>query len=632
MLSPRAAAEDTTRVYRLTDVVVTGTRSAVAVEQLPSSVVVADSGDIHRMNGISVAEIIRNVAGISLRRYGGIGALQSLSVRGMGSDYALILLDGQRYTLHQISTVDVGIMTMNEIDRIEIANGGGSSVYGSNAVGGVINIISKKPKDGYTAEAGISAGSFGSSGYRFALAGSTSMLSLRGAVQSVTGRNDFEFRFNDGSGRRLLRRTGADYSIKNFSLSARSIIHDKAVTTVTVRYTDADRGQPSAVTSSVQDNRARIHDRDLFITAVTDYGQETSITLSVPVSYHYNRQSYVDPNLIIGNESLSARYKNTAAAFSPFVHMVVSSGHSIDAGTEISHATIESNEVRSARRVSWSVFVSSRHSFLLPPETVLYPSVRYDRFSDTDGDISPKIGMNIGIWEEPLIRIRASAGKNYRVPTFNDLYWIDGGNPYLHPERSVNYDAGIVAGYRTDRFELTAAADYFSIDARDKIVWQPVQNGRWSPKNLQSVSSAGWELSAGINAFDNRFVVDYRYTLARTVKVSADVPNDDTQNKILPFVPGESASISAGSAFSGFSVNVLYSSTGYRYETSDNNPRFILPGYETIDMNVSQTIRLSVASLRVRLEINNITDKEYQHISGYPLPLRNYRFSAEMIF
>ena len=121
------AGEDTTRVFRLNDVVVTGTRSAVTVEQLPSSVVVADSGDINRVNGISIADVIRSVSGLSLRSYGGNGALQSLSVRGMGSDYSLILVDGQRFTMHQISTVDVGIIMINEIERIEIANGGNSS-------------------------------------------------------------------------------------------------------------------------------------------------------------------------------------------------------------------------------------------------------------------------------------------------------------------------------------------------------------------------------------------------------------------------------------------------------------------------------------------------------------------------
>ena len=624
------ASEDTTRIFRLNDVVVTGTRSAVVVEQLPSSVVVADSGDIDRINGISIADVIRNVSGLSLRSYGGNGALQSLSVRGMGSDYSLILVDGQRYTMHQISTVDVGIMTINEIERIEIANGGNSSIYGSNAIGGVINLITKKPKNGFSAEAGASVGSFGSSGYRISLGSGGEIFSFRGAVQSFTARNDFDFYFDDGTGRRRLHRSGADYDIKNVALAGRSIIEEKAVTNISIRYTEADRGQPSAVTSSVQDNRARINDRDLFFSVAAEYEPASSVTLSFPVSYHYNRQTYFDPKLIINNTPLDAHYENTAAAFSPYVSMAFSPAHRSDAGSEISVATITSNEVRSARRELLSLFAASRHTFLLPFEVVLFPSVRYDHFSDTDGDISPKIGVNIGILNEPLFRVRASAGKNYRVPTFNDLYWIDGGNPNLKPERSVNYDAGVVAGIRTERIDVSITADYFVIDARDKIVWQPGQNSLWTPKNLQSVSSKGWEISAGVNAFENLFMFAYHHTVAQTIKVSADIPDDKTQNKIMPFVPQEFASISVGSAFSGFSVNVLYTYTGYRFEMADNNPRYILPTYETVDMNISQAIVLPVISFRIRAEINNVTNTEYQHISGYPLPLRNYRLSTEV--
>jgi vitamin B12 transporter len=624
------ASEDTTRVFRLNDVVVTGTRSAVAVEQLPSSVFVADSGDIDRINGISIADIIRSVSGISLRSYGGNGALQSLSVRGMGSDYSLILVDGQRYTMHQISTVDLGIMTINEIERIEIANGGNSSLYGTNAIGGVINLITKKPKNGFSATAGISAGSYGTSGYRISLGSGGDAFAIRGAFQSLTGRNDFDFIFDDGTGRRRLHRSGADYTVKNVALSARSIIGEKTVSTISARYTDADRGQPSAVTNIVQDNRARIHDDDFFFNSVTVYAPASSFTITFPVSYHHNRQTYFDPKLIINNQPLAAHYKNTAASFSPYFSMTFSPDHSIDAGSEISVATITSNEVRSARRELRSVFAASRHTFFLPVEVVLFPSVRYDHFSDTDGDVSPKIGLNIGILHEPLLRVRASAGKNYRVPTFNDLYWIDGGNPNLKPERSVNYDAGVVTGFRSEQFDISITADYFTIDARDKIVWQPGNNGLWSPKNLQSVSSEGWELSAGINAFENLFMLTYRHTVAQTLKVSADTPNDNTQNKILPFVPQEFASISIGSSFSGFSVHVLYSNTGYRFETADNNPRYILPGYETIDANISQIIVLPVLSFRVRADINNLTNTDYQHISGYPLPLRNYRLSVEV--
>ena len=135
------SADDSTRVFRLNDVVITGTRTTVAIEKLPSSVQVLDSLELAQSNGTSLADKLMNIAGITLRSYGGNGSLHSVSVRGMGSDYALILVNGQRFTTFQISTVDVGIFSLNEVERIEIAGGGASSLYGADAVGGVINII-----------------------------------------------------------------------------------------------------------------------------------------------------------------------------------------------------------------------------------------------------------------------------------------------------------------------------------------------------------------------------------------------------------------------------------------------------------------------------------------------------------
>ena len=92
--------EDSTRVFRLNDVVVTGTRTAIAIEKLSSSVQVVDSVMIAQSNGISVADVLKNSAAISLRSYGGNASLQSVSIQGMNSDYSLILLNGQRFTTY----------------------------------------------------------------------------------------------------------------------------------------------------------------------------------------------------------------------------------------------------------------------------------------------------------------------------------------------------------------------------------------------------------------------------------------------------------------------------------------------------------------------------------------------------
>ena len=274
---------DTARQYIIKEVVVTGNRIPVPIEKLPSSVQVFDSLAIAQSSGISVADVVSHAAGVFLEGYGGNGALHSISIRGMGSDYSLILLDGQRYTTYQISTVDLGIFSLMDVDRIEIADGGGSSLYGSDAMGGVVNIITKKPSKKVEVSLAGSVGSFGMSGYEISAGGGDGQFSLRGSARTDRARNDFDFSFDDGLTTQLLKREGADYSLKNYALSSSAAVSQDVVATVSARYSDADRGQPSAVTSTSQNNLARIDDKGLFTTAALEIQQSQNVQVLASV-------------------------------------------------------------------------------------------------------------------------------------------------------------------------------------------------------------------------------------------------------------------------------------------------------------------------------------------------------------
>jgi vitamin B12 transporter len=630
ILPSLSSAEDTTRVFRLNDVVVTGTRSAVIVQELPSPVQVMDSAGLSRLNGISIADKLKHSAGLSLRTYGGNGALQAVSVRGMGSDYSLILLNGIRYTTFQIGTVDLGIFSEHDVERIEIANGGNSALYGADAVGGVINIITKRPSGKPFFSLAHQIGSYGLSGYSVAAGGEVNHLFIRGAVDVKRASNHFDFRFDDGLTVQRLQRNGADFITKSASVSIQRIFSEKIISTISLRAVDAERGQPAAVTGPMQSNAARIHDKDLFFQSVTEMNMDANGTVTVPISYRINRQTYRDPALITNGTPLDAFYENNAFSFGPTYRYDITANHTVTAGGELVAARIISNELIPSKRDQYSGFISSNHRFLVPVEIRVFPSIRYDAFSDITGGISSKLGANIGLLKDPVLRIRGSYGRNYRVPTFNDLYWIEGGNPALTPEHSLNGDAGLVIGIEREKIAADFDVGYFWIDAGNKIVWRPGMNSRWSPVNIQSVYSSGWEIGMTVNALNDLLSLQYHHTVLRAVKTSADGPNDATVNKILPFVPQETATISAGSSFAGFSANILYNFTGFRYETADNDPRYFLPTVETLDANLTYQFQLDSYSLRIKGEVNNLTNVNYQMITGYPLPLRQYAVITEI--
>jgi len=631
-LYPLFCEEDSTRVYKLADVVVTGTRNPVAVEKLSSTVQIADSMLIAQSNGNSVADVLQSLSGVTLRNYGGNAALQSISIRGMGPDYSLILVNGQRFSTFQINTVDVGIFSLLDVDRIEVAAGGNSSLYGADAVGGVVNIITKKPNAGTMGSISSSVGSFGMNGIQLSVSSGDGQLSVLASLRKERGSNKYNFQYSDGVSKKILERTGADYLLNNYSITVRRMFDTIAVSTLTLRYSNADRGQPDAVTSIYQSNAARVNDKDFFVNMATELKLSNEWIISLPISFYNKYQTYRNPNLVTNGLPLSSFYKNNNFSFAPLFRFSISPEHTLVTGSDVTIASISSNEIIKSRREQMSGFISSQHTFYMPFEIILFPSARYDTFSDTEGELSPKIGINIGVLDQPSLRLRSSYGKNYRVPTFNDLYWINGGNPLLKPERSNNFDVGIIAGISDELFDANIELNYFTIDARNKIVWQPIAGNLWSPKNLQPVSSKGIELSAKTNILKNILMVHFHYNFVEAIKTSRDYPGDGTQNKILTFVPQETSTLIVGSSFQGISVNIIYSFTGYRYQTADNNPRFILPTFDKVDLNLSYNFKVSSMSIRFKAEANNIFNTDYQMISGYPTPLKNYMLTSEVSF
>ncbi len=625
---PAFAAEDSSRVFPLAEKVVTGNLFRNSLQQLPVAVHVLDSAAIASSSGISVADVIKHEAGIAVRSYGGRGALQSVSMRGMSADYTLVLVDGQRYTTHQIGTVDLGIFSLASVERIEIVKGGSSSLYGADAIGGVINIVTKKGTQKKYTTAGYSTGSFGYHSFSLAAGGDAEGIAVDAEGRVEYGKNDFDLRYDDGLIDTVLKRSGADFRISTFSFSATST-SGHSVTALSFRLAGADRGQPKAITSPVQWNSARIADNDAVIQLRSEWTVSESFSVNGSVAHRYNYETYNDPTLIVQGKPLSSFYDNTLTNTAAGFLYQWSPEHRIYSGFEAGYGRIRSNEVRPANRTIFGQYVSTQHHFSNGIDLLIFPSVRYDSYSDVGNDISPKLGLNAALEFFPALRFRASYGKNFRAPTFNDLYWNAGGNARILPERLLSGDAGVsIVAETSGRIEI--ACDYFSIKTRDKIVWTPGASNIWTPMNVSAVSSTGIEFRGTGSFFDDRLRFGYHHTVMNVIKTSADQPNDRTQGKRLRYTPGETVSISAGVTVQDFSCSAVYAYTGFRYIQSDNHPNFILPSFRTVDLKISYVLQLGIASLRCSAEANNIGNEEYSLIKGYPMPLRNYAFSTNL--
>jgi outer membrane receptor protein involved in Fe transport len=338
------------------------------------------------------------------------------------------------------------------------------------------------------------------------------------------------------------------------------------------------------------------------------------------------REDYSDPKVLINGTSLQSSSANRSILISPYLQFALSPALSGTVGIEAGRASIRGDEVTDAVRFQRSGFLSTEHSFQLPTsvpfELNIFPALRYDSFSDLDGALSPRIGINVGILQNPDLRIRSSYGKSYRVPTFNDLYWIAGGNPSLRPEKSVSFDAGAIGSLNwLGRWDVEMG--YFAIDSRDRIVWTPTGGSFWSPKNISRVESRGVEAEARWSGFDGTVTLALNSTWTDVQKMSEDFPGDPTSGKQLIYSPQQTVSASATCVWGSARIFVQHSWTSFRYTTEIND--HFLPSYAVTSASVQYMLTLQPVKISAKLEATNIFNTSYQNVALYPMPLREFR-------
>ncbi len=629
---PRPVADTLTspaeaKLYRLAEFVVSATRWKTNVSTLPSSVTVLTVDDLWGAGGGTLSTVLEGVPGLFLKSYGGPGSVATTSIRGMGAEHTLVLVDGQRYNNVRDGQVDFGIMPLQNIERVEVLRGGFSSMYGTDALGGIINIVTQRPGTALRVRGEFIAGSYGMHGGQLSVDLPLRRVGFLLSARREEGSGDYEFRFRDGRSSSILRRQNADYVINQLQLFADAMPFSGATVRWSTTYNWSDRGSPGAVLSEASSNHARLRDAGLQSQAALEWSIAPSMAFRFSSLFNTQHRVYRDPQLPGEPAEQESDFSDRTIILTPNVRYALNNWTFLNVGGEYAHSEISSNQVESADRSQYSLFVSSDHSIDLGSEYFyqlnVFPSVRFDRLAGLPGDVSPKLGANVGIWRPIALRLKSSIGKSFRAPSFNDLYWKGSGNPLLRPERSVGFDAGLaLAVLMYGRLELEAS--YFDIRTTDRIVWTPDNNGLWSPKNLQKVRAAGVELIGVWRMANENVLLRASYTNADSKKTGSATTDDQTLNKQLPYLPHETAALSLEVRLSPLTLDVRHEYTGFRYTTETNDARYLLHPYQKTDVSVSAALSGKPLAATLRLGVSNLFNSDYQIFPNFPMPMRTF--------
>jgi vitamin B12 transporter len=613
---------DSSKVFYMDPYVVTATRSQILLKDSPSSVELVNKKQLNNANASNLGDALQYTSGIFIKDYGSASGLKTISIRGTSAEHTLILMNGNRLNNFQNGLIDLSLLPIDNIEKVEIIQGGNSALYGSDAIGGVINILTSNPGERMNLDFSGGVGSFGFQKYSLWLSDRIAGLGFGFGYSADSSKNNFKYKFKDTNQSVVKERENAGFKRDNFYLTS-DYKFDKTDLKFYTSYTHSRQGIPGSI--SFKSTTASQLDKILSTGLVLDNSNIDNINLKLMSSFIYAHQNYKDPAW--GTNSFS---KNIHYSIEPQVEFVAGDSMTFFMGGQFISGKLDGTDYATKKvREQKSIVATSNISINLNDRIFnkinIYPAINYEKYSGMKEQILPRIGINMALADH--FNLRSSYGLNYRIPTLNDLYyrapWGFSGNDKLQPEYSINYDIGLNS--TTELFGKTIFdLSYFYINTTDKISWLPKPDWTWSPENVGKVLSRGF--SAKINWLVNEnYELEISHTYTDTKKKNRDNEADPAFNKQLIYIPANMTKFGLNVHYSFISLNMNDILTGKRFIDEANTKSLAL--YNVINGNIIINIPTSYGKIWAKVEMNNILNRDYQVIYDYPMPLKNYKLT-----
>jgi vitamin B12 transporter len=587
----------------LAEIVVTATRTPQRVEDILASVTVLDRAAIEARQAGSVEELLRGEAGIDISNGGGLGKVTSVFMRGMQSDHVLVLVDGVRLGSATLGTTAFQFLPVDQIERIEIVRGPRSSLYGSDALGGVIQIFTKRGSGEFTPEFAASGGSHSLQEISGGVGGSADRFSfsVSGSYQATNGYNSclgapYISPASPGGG--CFTFEPDDDGFRNASFSGHVGFHPSDDANLEA-YVLRARGRT--------DFDSSYQNREDFVQQVAGLSGHWSPNARLRLSMRAGESRDEELDSAVG-AAVSVLFPVAPSTFNTKRQTgTVQSDwqftdHSlITAGVDYLEDQVDSDTpyVVHSRRDT-AVFgqwqgVGGAQSFVV--------SARHDDNQQFGGKTTG--GAAWGFRLADGYRLSASFGTAFKAPTFNELYYPFFGNVNLKPENSRSVEIGLDRRAPWGNWSLHA----YETHVDDLIA----SDANFTPANIDSTrirgveaelagGLAGWTWGVTANWLDPRNVSD-----------------DANHDKILPRRPRQSGRLELSRAWRSLTVSGRFNIEGRRFDDLANSES--LGGYSTLDLLLSW--RLNPA-LSLQAKLANLGDRQYQTALYYPQDGRNY--------
>jgi iron complex outermembrane receptor protein len=478
ILSPAASQQAPTQHE---SIVVTGTYDPVSLDEVDRAITLLPVRSMTLLTD-SLVDLLRLDPSLDLGERAPGGVQTDLSIRGGNFGQTLVLLNGQRLNDAQSGHHDMDIpVPVDAVTRIEVLRGSGSSLYGSDATAGVINIITAPP-EGLEVRLRAAVGNQGINEQRVSISDSFAKLS-----EQLTFSREFSSGFMPDR----------DYRSLQFA-STSHLITPWGGADLTLAYMDHPFGadQFYGPYPSWED------------TKTWWAGLQQALGKKTTASFAYRRHSdlfvlFRDQPEIYTNHHVDQSFQGAVRRTE-----AIASGVNLHFGTEVLHESIDSNNLGIHARSRAAVYAAA--DFLALKRFSLSLSAREEVYRSFSGEFSPTVAG--GIWISPVLKFRASASRAFRVPSYTDLYYSDPanqGNPYLRPERAWTYESGIDWNPTS---KIRGSVTVFERRERDGIdYYRTSPDALWQALNIDSLNFTGVESSLRV-ALPKAQNLDFSYS------------------------------------------------------------------------------------------------------------------------
>ncbi len=589
-----AAALPALAQQQLKDVVVTATRVAQPLTDVVADVSIIDREAIEASAGRTLSELLVREAGVQMSANGGLGNSSSLYLRGTNSGHTLLLIDGVRYGSATLGQASWDNIPLEQIERIELLRGPAAALYGSDAMGGVVQVFTRQGQKGFHPHASVTLGSESHREVAAGVSGGTDELSYALDASSLTARGFSAT--NPKAGRSYNPdRDGFDQESVNGSVAWR-LAPGWRLTAHALQANGVNRSDKGDSSFDVRTEST---------TQVLGAGLERQWSEGVQTTLKLSRGE--DRATSFGTD----RVNSTAATRYDTERTQTTLQH--EWGTSIGTWVLGAESVKESVHSTTAYDVSDRRTNSLfaglngQKQGHLWQfNLHHDDNSQYGSADTGYLGY--GYQFTPDWALHGGYGTTFKAPSFNDLYWPAAGNPLLQPEKGRAKELTLVYKSAVGPIKLTR----FDNRIANLIAWAPVSpapDADWIPSNVDQARIQGWSLGYEGGAGLWFWQTQLELLDAKDEKTGLKL-NRRADTKLSASLRREVADWKLGAHWLAVSD---------RFDDKGNTDAKRLAGFGTLDLSAEHAL---TPDWRIQFRLNNLTDKQYETVYGYNQPGR----------